>query len=255
MGHLALVAGAFAVLGALTLLWIALLRRQRRRKSRGTRAAKAERRRIALNPLGIPGPARTLAVLGSGGHTMEMLEMTKGLKVERYAPLYFVVASTDKSSERKVRASAARQPDAFFYIPRSREVGQSYLTSVATTLHATFYSWYVNRMMSYVEPRDHVADVTRMCCFGRALVWRLQPDLVLCNGPGTCLPLYLGAFLLKVLWKPQLKLVFVESFCRVKTLSLTGKIIYALGISDEFVVHWPELRQGYRRAKYLGQLF
>ena len=36
-------------------------------------------------------------------------------------------------------------------------------------------------------------------------------------------------------------IVFIESFCRVKSLSLTGRILYALGIVDLFLVHWPEL--------------
>jgi UDP-N-acetylglucosamine:LPS N-acetylglucosamine transferase len=37
--------------------------------------------------------------------------------------------------------------------------------------------------------------------------------------------------------------VFVESLCRVKTLSLTGRILYPW--ADLFAVHWPDLRTKY----------
>ncbi|KAJ6955535.1 hypothetical protein NC652_006833 [Populus alba x Populus x berolinensis] len=55
---------------------------------------------------------------------------------------------------------------------RSREVGQSYLTSVETTLLAMSHaSW---------------------------LMIRIRPQVVLCNGPGTCVPLCIIAFLFKI---------------------------------------------------------
>jgi beta-1,4-N-acetylglucosaminyltransferase len=38
-------------------------------------------------------------------------------------------------------------------------------------------------------------------------------------------------------------IVFVESVCRVRTLSLTGRILYPW--ADLFAVHWPELHERY----------
>ena len=49
------------------------------------------------------------------------------------------------------------------------------------------------------------------------------------------------------------KLVFVESFCRVKSLSLSGRLLYPL--ADEFIVSWEALTDRYSRAKYLGVLY
>ena len=37
-------------------------------------------------------PMKTLVVLGSGGHTTEMLHLLKNLDPQRYAPLIFIVA-------------------------------------------------------------------------------------------------------------------------------------------------------------------
>ena len=83
-----------------------------------------------------------------------------------------------------------------------------------------------------------------------ALVYRLRPDVILCNGPGTCVPICYAAFLLHLLGLHQPQIVFVESFCRVTSLSLTGRLLYP--IADRFVVQWPKLCQKFSRAEYLG---
>jgi hypothetical protein len=85
-----------------------------------------------------PLPIKTLVVLGSGGHTTEMLQMIQQLNPKVYDPLIYVIASTDDTSERRVQALGGRLPSKTYYIPRSREVGQSYLTSIASTLHGLF---------------------------------------------------------------------------------------------------------------------
>lgn len=102
-------------------------------------------------------------------------------------------------------------------IPRSREVGQSLLSSVPSTLRAFF------------------------ACV--KLVYRLRPGLVLTNGPGTCVPVCLAAFLLRFLGILDVRIVFVESVCRVRTLSLSGRILYLF--ADQVQVQWPQLAQRY----------
>lgn len=134
-------------------------------------------------------PMKTLVVLGSGGHTTEMLHLLKNLNSKHYDPLIYIVATTDSTSLRRVEAFGGRQPDQIFRIPRSREVGQSYITSIATTL------W------SFVH------------AFG--LVLRIRPNLLLCNGPGTCLPIAICTFFFRIVGICEGIIVFVESFCRV----------------------------------------
>jgi len=194
------------------------------------------------------GTIRTLVVLGSGGHTTEMLQLLKSLETEqpRYTPLLFVMASTDDTSEQRIQAllevggkkkdddddeedddpspspptTTTRrilQPDKIYKIPRSREVGQSYWTSIFTTLYSFPYAFYI--------------------------VGQIRPHLLLCNGPGTCLPIAIATLMYRILGIVEGNIVFVESFCRVSSLSLTGKILYPL--ADMFVVHWDELHQRY----------
>lgn len=81
---------------------------------------------------------------------------------------------------------------------------------------------------------------------------------IICNGPGTCVPICVAAFALRVrrcwlgvtppaivhrfpacwcaqvLFLSRCRIVFVESFCRVRSLSLSGKLLYPF--ADRFVV-------------------
>ena len=191
---------------------------------------------------------KTMVVLGSGGHTSEMLAMLLLLsegqeKEEQEAesstePLYwrknlvFVLASTDTTSYDRLLLQLQKQrhengPPPLIQvhkIPRAREVGQSYLSSVGTTLYAFLHSFRV-----FLQER---------------------PQLLICNGPGTCLPLCFVAFLCRFCALTRTQIVFVESYCRVHTLSLTGKLLYPL--VDLFCVHWPYLQQHYPQSVLLS---
>ena len=166
-------------------------------------------------------PAPTLVVLGSGGHTAEMLLLLGGLDLERrYAPRVYAVAATDAGSAEKAAAFEARAGAPFAavrVVPRAREVGQSYVSSVWSTLGAL------------------VASAT--------VVWREEPGLLLCNGPGTCVPFAAAAKALNALapWRRRCKVAYVESAARVTSLSLSGKLLFHLGLADLFLVQWPEL--------------
>jgi beta-1,4-N-acetylglucosaminyltransferase len=54
----------------------------------------------------------------------------------------------------------------------------------------------------------------------------------------------LAATLLKLLAiapARKMKIIYVESWARVRTLSLSGKILLKLGICDKFLVQWESL--------------
>mmetsp|Transcript_5666 Transcript_5666/g.9170 ORF Transcript_5666/g.9170 Transcript_5666/m.9170 type:complete len:250 (-) Transcript_5666:214-963(-) len=187
---------------------------------------------------------KTMVVLGSGGHTSEMLRLIEKLDETRYVPLTFVVAQTDHTSEKRVRHHYEKRPEklagsSFVYIPRSREVGQGWPSSAAATARALVVG---ARLILGNDPE-------RPGTFPRR---RRRPDLLLCNGPGTCIPIAGLCFLGNMLFGVKTKIVFVESFCRVKTLSLSGKIMYPF--ADRFIVHWPELQQKFHRSEYIGHI-
>ncbi len=174
------------------------------------------------------GPAKTMIVLGSGGHTTEMFQILKEFNKDNYTPRIYIAADSDKNSYTKVvQFEGASNDHKFIKIFRSRNVGQSYISSVFTTLHAIASSIPV--------------------------IYHEKPDLVMCNGPGTCVPICLIAFLFRVLFiKTNCRIVFVESFCRIKSLSLTGRIM--IWFADLFVVHWEEQRKFSNKIHCFGKL-
>ncbi|XP_033731409.1 UDP-N-acetylglucosamine transferase subunit ALG14 homolog [Pecten maximus] len=97
---------------------------------------------------------------------------------EHYTPRYYVMATTDNMSEGKVhdfetkRSQGNSKNYEIHKIPRSREVKQSWITTVLSTLGATLVSF--------------------------PLVFKLNPNIILCNGPGTCIPICIAGLFLKV---------------------------------------------------------
>ncbi|KAI9221013.1 oligosaccharide biosynthesis protein Alg14 like-domain-containing protein [Blastocladiella britannica] len=180
------------------------------------------------------GPrGRMLVVHGSGGHTFEMMQLLHTLTVDPDACPYtriFVVARGDAGSLAKLaqlEGSDVDIPSRIHLIPRARRVGQPLWS----------------------------APVTTAIAFAHALriVYAEAPRLVLCNGPGTCLPLCLAAALLRMAGLVPTRILFVESIARVHTLSLTGKLIYHLRLG-ELLVQWPSLLIRYPRARHHGIL-
>ena len=163
-----------------------------------------------------------------------MIKLLGGTDLNKIKPREFIVADTDLMSIQKIKQFETKTTDinldyTVHKIYRSRNVGQSYLTSVFTTLLAFLYTI--------------------------PLVFKIRPELLIVNGPGTCLPICVIVFVFSRLFLiPKCKIVFVESICRVKSLSLTGKLLYSFRLADSFIVQWAELKQKYPRAIYMGRL-
>ncbi|KAJ8548006.1 hypothetical protein K7X08_021242 [Anisodus acutangulus] len=104
----------------------------------------------------------------------------------------------------------------FMQIYRSREVGQSYITSVGTTMIAIAHALW--------------------------LMIKIRSKVILCNGPGTCVPLCVIAFLFKVLGIRWSSVFYVESIARVRRLSLNGLLLYTLGIVNATIEREISLR-------------
>lgn len=158
-----------------------------------------------------------------------MLEIVKKLDKNKYVPRFYVVSENDQNSVDKLLSIEKDKSEYKIYvITRSRKVHQSYFSSIFTT------------MRSFLD------------CI--PLLLHSRPNLILCNGPGICVPVCIVAFLLKVFYiNSTCRMVFIESYCRVKTLSLSGWIL--LYITDLFVVQWPELAKSVsRKVKYFGRL-
>jgi UDP-N-acetylglucosamine:LPS N-acetylglucosamine transferase len=81
--------------------------------------------------------------------------------------------------------------------------------------------------------------------------WRIlrceRPDTLVSTGSEIAIPFFALAKLLHI------KTIFVESWCRVRSASGTGRVLYPL--ADVFLVQWPLLLTAYGpKARYEGGL-
>ena len=152
-------------------------------------------------------------------------------------------------------------------VPRARRVHQSYLTAPFSTLQCF---WACLLMLRGLHPDQGPLP---------ANIFSPYPDLILSNGPATAVCVILAAKALRLCHylnplrnksggaklkteEPvpldcQLRTIFVESWARVTTLSLSGKLL--LPFVDRFLVQWPALEgkaawKGMRKTEYVGAL-
>ncbi|KAE8350040.1 glycosyltransferase family protein [Aspergillus coremiiformis] len=227
-------------------------------------------------------PSHLLVVLGSGGHTAEMFSMLRRMKLDasKYTYRTYVVSSGDNFSARKAiefettylnqaqKANTTDRTSAESYtivtVPRARRVHQSYLTAPFSTLRS-FWACLLVLRGRYADQKPLSSMVSP------------YPDAILTNGPATAVCVILAARLLRLYnfiggffssrkvsraegltpTDYQLRTIFIESWARVTTLSLSGKIL--LPFADRFLVQWPALEgkkawKGMRKTEYVGML-
>jgi len=174
-----------------------------------------------------------MLLLGSGGHTAEMLLLLASLSSSpsQHVRRTYIVTSGDTLSIQKAAAYenvlCTSRNCSIRIVPRARRVGQSWLST----------------------PWDCLLCLAG--CF-RAFVDGGVPDVLVCNGPGSAVLMVLVALGGRFLGLAKTRTLYVESFARTRSLSLSGKLLYPL--VDRFFVQWPKLKERYPRAEYRGIL-
>jgi beta-1,4-N-acetylglucosaminyltransferase len=141
-------------------------------------------------------------------------------------------------------------------VPRARRVHQSYLTAPLSTIQCF---WACIKVLRGKHPDQRVHPR------GTASQY---PDLILTNGPAAAVCVVVAAKLLRLLNAVSapftgqvalfpLRTIFIESWARVTSFSLSGKIL--LPFVDRFLVQWPNLEgrrawRGMRETEYVGAL-
>lgn len=176
-----------------------------------------------------PPQVSVMILLGSGGHTGEMMRMVEKLDVSRYKRTWLVssgdTTSLKRAQEYEEKAQSGKPTFASLY--RARQVGEPFVSSVVSTVR------------SFVSVVLFLQNLPK-------------PDILLVNGPGTCVPVAYVLFVMKYLGLCNTKIIYVESLARVSTLSLSGRLI--MPIANRFIVQWKTLARQYRRAEYHGIL-
>ncbi|KAK3113559.1 UDP-N-acetylglucosamine transferase subunit [Teratosphaeriaceae sp. CCFEE 6253] len=227
-------------------------------------------------------PTHLLIVLGSGGHTAEMLAMlsravtspdpAQKLNWKDYSHRTWVVSAGDSLSAQRAKefedmaTPLSTQEDLMAgKVKRATDIGPGKYEIVtvprARAIHQPLLTSPVSGWQCLLACREllmkHTTD-TRDGHTGKAGEIDF-PDLVLCNGPATAAVLvfttmYLRFFDIKgCSTRGKMRTVYVESWARVKKLSLSGKLLSR--VVDRFLVQWPQLaKDAVGRIEYRGVL-
>ncbi|KAJ4306752.1 UDP-N-acetylglucosamine transferase subunit [Collariella sp. IMI 366227] len=198
-----------------------------------------------------------LYILGSGGHTTEMIDTIKHqFQAQRNIHRRYLVNKGDSDSLRRVVDLELLIKDTYassdlagtldtFSVPRARHIHQPFYTAPLSCLSTAIHAINALTCEPLVRPTTlHGAQYK-------------YPHVVVTNGPATGFIVCLVAHLLKVFYvvpQTRLKMVYVESWARSKTLSLTGRLFLWTGIADMFCVQHEELARRVRGSVYVGQV-
>lgn len=183
---------------------------------------------------------KVMVLFGSGGHSTEMLmlmqnaKLGKKLATNSVEKLVCVVSQDDSlicdKIDNEFPGITSKGKVERVKLSRGREIGQSYLT--------TFWTFLISLYQSIQIISTH------------------KPAVCLTNGPAISVTISLAIFILNKTLNRNYKcrIMYVESFCRTRTLSLSGRLIYHLKLADEFYVQWPRLSVLYTGVKYKGLL-
>ncbi|CZT98129.1 hypothetical protein PFAG_00260 [Plasmodium falciparum Santa Lucia] len=166
-------------------------------------------------------------VLGSGGHTYEMIQILKQIKNSNIL-FNFFYSHNDNLSKIKTENELVNYQKNFFVIPRCRNVGDSYSLSFIKFIFSFLYCIFLTYKMKNMK-------------------------VIMVNGPGVCVPLVYSLIFRKYIFLKNIKIVYIESICRVYSLSLSAKLLYYF--ADLFVVFSEHLKKKYKKAKYYGYFF
>ncbi|KAL2755282.1 glycosyltransferase family 1 protein [Sodiomyces alcalophilus JCM 7366] len=182
-------------------------------------------------------------VLGSGGHTKEMLAMME-TNFPQMDTLHrrYIVSSGDAMSikhlyafEDKMRSTHGDNRIGTYdvhIVTRARRIHQPLWTTPVTALRSIIEVFSLILESPFDGPRRR----------------QRYPDIIVTNGPATGFIVALVAHLLKIFHvapSDSMQVFFIESWARIKSLSLTGKLFYHTDIADMFLVQHREVAEKY----------
>ncbi|WP_235032907.1 PssD/Cps14F family polysaccharide biosynthesis glycosyltransferase [Enterococcus sp. CSURQ0835] len=74
-----------------------------------------------------------------------------------------------------------------------------------------------------------------------------KPDVIISTGALSVIPMFIIGKIFRR------KLIFIESFAKSDSCTLTGKFIYKF--ADEFIVQWESMIEVYPKAKFYGSIY
>jgi len=104
-----------------------------------------------------------------------------------------------------------------------------------------------NKVYFVVDPKRNPLNLIHNFIQSFFILLKENPDAIISTGAGVALP---SLLISKIMRK---KTVFIESFCRIYSPSLSGRIAYKF--ADLFLVQWKENQKFFPKAKFKGAVF
>lgn len=109
------------------------------------------------------------------------------------------------------------------------------------TNYPTYYLEQVNRDYKYIY------KFIKNIFLSLRIIMKEKPDMIISTGALSTVPIIVLGKIMKK------KIVFIESFAKIKSPSLTGKLAYRL--ANLFIIQWEDLRKYYPNAVYGGGIY
>ena len=191
-----------------------------------------------------------------------MLSLLAGIDPKSYTHRSYVVSSGDDFSSGKAEefeddlaAKAKGRGKRFVDDPRKRETGLS-RGCIHGYIRRQGYSIHTVPRARRIHQSLLTTPLSSYHCMGTCLSLLLShhkglPDLILTNGPATALIMILASTILCYFsFLPsfsrfgaagKMRVIYVESWARVKRPSLSGRVIVWFGLCDRVLVQWKGL--------------
>ena len=109
----------------------------------------------------------------------------------------------------------------------------------------------INHFVMQVN-RKEITFIPRMICiFFKSLYifFKEKPDVIISTGVLSAIPMLFIGHLFKK------KVIYLESFAKINSPTMTGKLVYKKKWADQFYVQWESMLEHYPNAIYKGGIY
>lgn len=157
-----------------------------------------------------------------------------------------------KSQKRKKICLISSSGGHFEQLLMLRKLNEDYDTFIVT--EKTQYNKNdkkINYYVSQVNRKEFFFLLKMIGIFFKSLFIFIKekPDVVISTGVLAAIPMmFIGHFFKK-------KVIYIESFAKISSPTMTGNLIYKKHIADQFYVQWEPMLEFYPNAIYKGGIY
>lgn len=100
--------------------------------------------------------------------------------------------------------------------------------------------------------RKEILFIFKMFCISFKslyIYFKEKPDVIISTGVLAAIPMMFIGHIFKK------KVIYIESFAKISSPTMTGKLIYKKHVADQFYVQWESMLEFYPEAIYKGGIY